>query len=231
MAHVLTVEQPCRLDLDCPEGIDAPGAASLDLLKYMFSVRGKSVLDLGCGTGLFAIAAAKLGASEVWATDVSPAAVDCTRRNAERNGVDVVAKVGDLFEPVADRVFDLIVTLPPQMPAPSGARGAAFGGVDGLRFFESILREAPEHLERGGELLTCLLSLAETRRFEAMLRERFRFRALPATRGAFTPEEFDGVLPGLFRFISDRRERGLAEFEETEGRRYYSIRSYLAMKT
>src|SRR5436190_16037704 len=158
MAQVLTVEQP-RFDLECPAGVQAPAAPSLELLKYLFSVRGKSVLDLGCGTGLFAVAAAKLGAAEVWATDVSPAAIDATRRNAERNGVDVVAKAGDLFEPVAERTFDLIVTVPPQFPAPAGTRGPGFGGVDGLRYFESILREAPEHLERGGELLTCVNSL------------------------------------------------------------------------
>src|SRR5439155_25349743 len=116
--------------------VQTPGPASLDLLKYLFSVRGKTVLDLGCGTGIFAIAAAKLGAAEVWATDLSPAAVDCTRRNAERNGVDVTAKAGDLFEPLAGRTFDLIVTVPPQLPAPAGARGPGFGGVDGLRFFD-----------------------------------------------------------------------------------------------
>ncbi|RPH44737.1 MAG: class I SAM-dependent methyltransferase [Planctomycetota bacterium] len=230
MARVLTVDQPCRLELECPEGVHIPGPASLDLLKYLFTVRGKSVLDLGCGNGLFAIAAAKMGASEVWATDLSPAAVDCTRRNAERNGVDIVAKAGDLFEPVEGRLFDLVVTVPPQMPAPAAARGPAFGGVDGLRYFESILREAPEYLERGGELLTCLLSLAETRRFESMLSERFRFRALPKTRGAFTSEEVDGFHPGLCRFLSDRRYRGLAEFEESEWRQVFSVRSYLAMK-
>lgn len=230
MAHVLTVDAPCRLELDCFDGVQAPDPASINLLRYMFCVRGKSVLDLGCGTGLLAIAAARLGAAEVWATDVSPVAVDCARRNAERNGVDLTAKVGDLFEPVAGRSFDLIVTVPPQLPAPAGARGPMFGGADGLCFFESILREAPDHLERGGELLTCVHSLAETRRFESMLGERFRFRSLPRTRSAFTPEEFDAVLPGLFRFLCDRRERGLAEFGEHEGGRFFSVRSYLAMK-
>jgi methylase of polypeptide subunit release factors len=230
MARVLTVDQPCRLELECPEGVHIPGPASLDLLKYLFTVRGKSVLDLGCGNGLFAVAAAKLGASHVWATDPSPAAVDCTRRNAERNGVDVVAKAGDFFEPVEGRLFDLIITVPPQIPAPATARSPALGGVDGLRYFEWILREAPEYLERGGELLTCLVSLAETRRFEAMLSERFRFRALPQTRGAFTPQEMDEIHPGLTRFLSDRRDRGLAEFEESEGRQVFSVRSYLAMK-
>src|SRR5262245_48480727 len=163
MTQVLTVRQPCHLDLDCPDGVQAPAPAAHELLKYLFSVRGKSVLDLACGCGLFGIAAAKLGASEVWAVDVSRAAVDATRRNAEKHDVDVVAKMGDLFEPVGDRVFDLIVTVPP----PLG--------------FESILRVVPDYLDRGGELLTCHGSPDDAERFESMLRERFRFRTLPAS--------------------------------------------------
>src|SRR5207247_5246515 len=83
MAQLLTLHQPCRLDLECPDGIPAPGPAVDCLLKYMFSVRGKAVLEVGCGCGLFAIAAAKLGASEVWATDPSPDAIQSTRINAE----------------------------------------------------------------------------------------------------------------------------------------------------
>src|SRR5688572_18701861 len=158
MTQVLTVRQPCHLDLDCPDGVRAPGPAAHELLKYLFSVRGKSVLDVDCGCGLVAIAAAKLGASEVWAVDGSRAAIDCTRRNAEKHGVDVAAKVGELFEPVAGRVFDLIVAA-----APAAA----------------VLQEAPDHLDRGGELLTCFASAADADRLESLLRERFRFRALP----------------------------------------------------
>jgi len=45
-----------------------------------------SVADLGTGTGLLAIAAQKLGASEVWGCDFDPFAVAVAKRNAERNG-------------------------------------------------------------------------------------------------------------------------------------------------
>ena len=230
MSHLLVLTHPCPINLECPEGVHVPGPASLELLKYIFSVRGKSVLDLGCGTGLFAVAAAKMGARDVWAVDIDPASVECAQRNAELNGVEITARVGDLFDPVPDRLFDLIITNPPQTPAPAAACGPKFGGVDGLLYFNSILRAAPDHLERGGELLTFLISLAHTRRFEEMLSERFRFRGLPKTRREFTREEYEGYWPGLFDFLCDLRARGMAEFDEETGRFFFTVRSYLAMR-
>jgi len=51
---------------------------------------GWSCADLGCGTGVLAIAARKLGADPVFACDFDPFAVDVTGRNLERNGVSGV---------------------------------------------------------------------------------------------------------------------------------------------
>jgi ribosomal protein L11 methyltransferase len=53
------------------------------------AVSGKRVLDYGCGSGILAIAAAKLGAAEVWAIDNDPQALLATQDNAERNAVRV----------------------------------------------------------------------------------------------------------------------------------------------
>lgn len=50
-------------------------------------VAGKQVIDYGCGSGILAIAAAKLGATLVSAVDIDPQALLATRDNAERNGV------------------------------------------------------------------------------------------------------------------------------------------------
>jgi ribosomal protein L11 methyltransferase len=49
--------------------------------------RPPSVLDVGCGSGVLAIAAARLGASPVRAIDIAPAAIEATIDNARRNGV------------------------------------------------------------------------------------------------------------------------------------------------
>ena len=50
--------------------------------------RGKSVLDFGCGSGILAIAASKLGASSVRCTDIDPQALLATEDNARRNDID-----------------------------------------------------------------------------------------------------------------------------------------------
>ena len=51
------------------------------------SARGASVLDYGCGSGILAIAAAKLGADAVIGVDADPQALAASRANAEANGV------------------------------------------------------------------------------------------------------------------------------------------------
>lgn len=73
---------------------------------------GLSVLDLGCGSGILAIAAAKMGASHVLAVDIDPVAADITAENAAINGVAgmITAQQGTL-ETVrgSARRFDLLL--------------------------------------------------------------------------------------------------------------------------
>jgi len=68
-----------------------------------------TVLDVGCGSGVLAIAAARLGAATVTAIDIDPAALDATVANADRNGVADVVDVRPT--PLADLSgqYDLVV--------------------------------------------------------------------------------------------------------------------------
>ena len=88
-------------------------------------IPGFSVLDLCAGSGAVAVAAALAGAGEVTAVDVSRRSALAVRLNAALNGVRVRALQGDLFEPVAGRRFDLIVSNPPYLPGALPERGAA----------------------------------------------------------------------------------------------------------
>lgn len=54
---------------------------------YAAEVQGKLALDVGCGSGILALAAVALGAERAVAIDNDPEAIDVTRENAERNGL------------------------------------------------------------------------------------------------------------------------------------------------
>src|SRR5207245_8950303 len=59
-------------------------------------IQGRSVVDLGCGNGVLAIAAKLLGARPVAGVDSDPLAVEVARRNAERAQVDVAWRLADV---------------------------------------------------------------------------------------------------------------------------------------
>ena len=72
----------------------------LALARYVLDnpgcVAGRKVLDLGSGSGLVAIAAAKSGAAHVIATDIAPYAMAAIALNAAANNVNITARLGDL---------------------------------------------------------------------------------------------------------------------------------------
>jgi ribosomal protein L11 methyltransferase len=57
------------------------------LAERAASIHGKTILDVGCGSGILSLVALVLGAARAVAIDVDPDAVDVTRENAERNGM------------------------------------------------------------------------------------------------------------------------------------------------
>ena len=117
-------------------GQHATTRACLELLAGLAAdAPGASALDAGCGSGVLAIAARRLGLDPVWALDADPLAVEATLANARRNGVGLrVARraIG------ADRLpaADLVAGEPHRRPAARpGGRAARAGpaGAGGLR--------------------------------------------------------------------------------------------------
>lgn len=68
---------------------------------------GERVLDVGCGSGVLAVAAALLGAAHVAGIDIDPDAADVTAANATVNGVDVEASATPLAE--VEGVYDVVL--------------------------------------------------------------------------------------------------------------------------
>ncbi len=103
-----------------------------------------SVLDYGCGSGILAIAAARLGATHVAGVDIDPQAVEAARANAERN--EVVATFADSTAPLAgeyDLVVANILSNPLRVLAPAICAHVRSGGHLAL---SGILREQAEEI-------------------------------------------------------------------------------------
>jgi ribosomal protein L11 methyltransferase len=91
---------------------------------------GCSVIDYGCGSGILAIAAAKLGAVRVQGVDIDKQAVLSSRYNAERNGVVAQFSAADETPPSpADVVLANILSNPLKVLAPLLARLTVTGGA------------------------------------------------------------------------------------------------------
>lgn len=107
-------------------------------------------LDLGTGCGLLGLLASR-HAARVFVTDVNPRALAAAELNAQRNGVDnLELRHGDLFEPVADARFDLIMANPPYVVSPDAHFLYRDGDLREGGICARIVRALPRHLQPGG---------------------------------------------------------------------------------
>jgi release factor glutamine methyltransferase len=126
--------------------------------------REAEVLDMGTGSGVCALAAARY-ARRVVAVDINAAAVRCARINALLNHLDhkIDARHGDLFEPVAAERFDLILFNPPFLRGqPGNDRDRAWRSTDVVERFAAGLGS---HLKPGGSALVLLSTFGDSRSF------------------------------------------------------------------
>ena len=140
------------------------GAFLAQILNASLVPVGARVLDLGTGSGIGAIFAARW-AARVVATDINPEALRCAQINALAHHLEykIETRVGDLFVPVGADRFDVILFNPPFYRArPRDLADAAWRSPDA---FERFLRELPLHLNENGRALVVLSSdgdIAET---------------------------------------------------------------------
>jgi HemK-related putative methylase len=128
-----------------------------------------SILDMGAGSGVGAVFAARRGARVV-AVDINPQAVRCTRMNALLNHLEdqIDVREGDLFVPVAGLKFDIVLFNPPfYRGAPRSDLDRAWRGLD---VFERFARGLADALKPGGRALVVLSSDGDCQELLAELR-------------------------------------------------------------
>ena len=128
-------------------------------IDITFSDKKLDILDIGTGSGCIAVTLAKeTSNSNVVATDISEKALKIAQKNNEKLETNVKFLVGDLFEPVKNMSFDLIVSNPPYIPNGEAIgptvihepEVALYGGNKGLDFYERIIRESKNFINPNG---------------------------------------------------------------------------------
>ena len=149
------------LELLVSENTFTPSTISVLLADALEVEEGDVVVDVGCGSGVLSIIAAKLGASRVFGLDAAPDVVEVASTNAARHGVDGVTTFlqGDLFDPLpdgltADVVIGDVSGIPDLIADTSGwfpsRRG---GGPRGSELPIRMLEGVQDVLRKGGRFL------------------------------------------------------------------------------
>jgi len=165
----LTGEQAFRrLSLEVRPGVFVPRPETEVLVEHalgaLAGVEAPAVVDVGTGTGAIALAMKdERSDAKVYATDISPDAVELARANAARLGLNVNVLEGALLDPLPPELrgwVDLIVSNPPyvsldeyaDLPAEVRADppGALLGGIE---VYERLAVESTRWLRDGGALV------------------------------------------------------------------------------
>jgi methylase of polypeptide subunit release factors len=126
-------------------------SASSTLAQITVRPQVARALDLGTGSGVQSLHLAR-HARQVVATDVSDRAIAMAAVTAALNGIDVDLRTGDLFEPVADEHFDLVVSNPPFVVSPGGRHVYRDSGMVGDEVSLRVVVEGARRLAEGGWL-------------------------------------------------------------------------------
>jgi methylase of polypeptide subunit release factors len=138
-----------------------PSTISSLVADSMEIEQGSTVIDVGCGSGVLSIIAAKLGARMVFGVDAAEGTVEVATANAEAQGVGdrTTFHQGNIFDPLpesveADLVIGDISGIPDTLATASGwfPSGLA-GGPTGAELPIRMLEEAKRFLRKGGRLL------------------------------------------------------------------------------
>jgi D-alanine-D-alanine ligase len=219
------------MELLVPKGVHTPPPSTIQLAGLLDIQPGERVVELGCGTGILSIAAAKLGAKHVVAVDIDTKALEATIHNARLNGVEkqIEARFGSWYETAGNEAatsgkreqYDAIIATPPQTPG-SFPFGPRYGGPDGTKHLFAVIDGAQAFLApQRGRLWLLAGSLANPKAVFMRMKERFKdVTIVHQTERPFSSDEYESIEKGLFEYLVDLRADGLADFQDLGGTRH-----------
>ena len=159
----------------------------------LLNLTGQSVADVGTGTGILALSAAKSGASQVTAIDINAHAVRAAAHTARANGFGdrVEAVRSDLFADLpVDARYDAILSSPPSFPGePTSLADKAWHAGPQYRDIIPLFKQTRRRLTPGGRFYL-LLSSDSHPDYLIRAAQRAGFKAIVADRRSMLVEAF-----------------------------------------
>lgn len=134
-------------------------------------LKGKSFLELGCGSGLISVLAAKNGA-KVTASDIYLKATENAQLNAMRNTVEIETIQSDLFDEIPKQQFDFIVINPPYYPKnPTNDEEKAWFCGNDFQYFQKLFSQIHPYFGSHSKVIMILSEDCEIDRIKGMARD------------------------------------------------------------
>lgn len=142
--------------INTDDNVYIPAEDSYLLADNLEIKSGQSVLEIGTGSGIVAMYASKL-TDDITVTDINFDACLLAEKNFKDNGIENIEILfGNLFEPVKNRKFDVILFNTPYLPTEDDEvlddtiNYAFDGGLNGRKVIDLFLNEVGDHLNEGG---------------------------------------------------------------------------------
>ena len=142
--------------INTDENVYIPAEDSYLLADNLEIKNGQSVLEIGTGSGIVAMYASRL-TDRITVTDINSDACLLAEKNFNDNGIENIEILfGNLFEPVKNRKFDVILFNTPYLPTEEDEviddtiNYAFDGGLNGRKVIDLFLNEVKNHLNDGG---------------------------------------------------------------------------------
>jgi methylase of polypeptide subunit release factors len=149
-AFLVASDHPRAIEANQAEMVLWPNPTSKFLTRFAVRRHSRATLDLGTGSGILSLGAAR-HSDVVVATDLNARAVACARFNARLNAIEnIEALAGDCFAPVAGRRFDLILSNPPFFITPQMDYLFCDNSMELDGLCRRLVKEAPAYLHEGG---------------------------------------------------------------------------------
>ena len=163
------------LRLRIPPGVFHPGfffsTRLLVARLKQLDLSGKSLLELGAGSGMISLVAARAGAI-VTASDISGTAVEAIRANAHQNNIELTVIESDLFSDIPPQHFDYLIINPPYYPRDpvSEDQHAWYCGSD-FQYFRRLFRQIRPFVNQHSTILMILSEDCDIERIHSIAKK------------------------------------------------------------